>query len=307
MGIYLGIDGGGSKTAWAIGDETSLLGTGTVGASNFVRVGAATAREALTAAIAQACAAAGVSPARIQRTCMGLAGAAHEGVRAWAQRTALELLGGEVEIVGDMITALEAAFGSGPGAIVIAGTGSIAYARDARGDTARAGGWGFAISDEGSGHWIGRTALGVALRAEDAEAGSLLLKNLLEVWNCKTLEEAVIAGNSIPAPDFAALFPAVVRAADKDDKLAIGVLTRAGNELAEMAGIVIRRRLSGQVPQVAMCGGVFRHSRLVREVFYNRVRSLCPGANLRLEVVDPVQGALSRARRAHIDPSNDSG
>ena len=59
--------------------------------------------------------------------------------------------------------ALEAAFGSGPGVIVIAGTGSIAYGRNREGQTARAGGWGFAISDEGSGHWIGRTAVAAAI------------------------------------------------------------------------------------------------------------------------------------------------
>ena len=62
-----------------------------------------------------------------------------------------------------MEIALDAAFGSGPGVIVIAGTGSIAYGRNAQGASARAGGWGSAISDEGSAHWIGRSAA-VAMR-----------------------------------------------------------------------------------------------------------------------------------------------
>ncbi len=69
----------------------------------------------------------------------------------------------EIKVVGDNVIALEAAFGSGPGVIVIAGTGSIAYGRNRDGQTARAGGWGFAISDEGSGHWIGRAAVAAAL------------------------------------------------------------------------------------------------------------------------------------------------
>ena len=67
-----------------------------------------------------------------------------------------EILPTPIEVVGDMLIALEAAFDSGPGVIVIAGTGSIAYGRNRQGTTVRAGGWGFAIGDEGSAHWIGR-------------------------------------------------------------------------------------------------------------------------------------------------------
>src|SRR6185437_5615243 len=75
-----------------------------------------------------------------------------------------EIISGEIEIVGDMEIALEAAFGDGAGVMVTAGTGSIAYGRNANGQTARAGGWGFAISDEGSGYWIGKTAVATAVR-----------------------------------------------------------------------------------------------------------------------------------------------
>jgi N-acetylglucosamine kinase-like BadF-type ATPase len=298
VGIYLGIDGGGSKTSCAIGDETSLLGTGTAGASNFVRVGGAKARESLAVAIQQACAIAGVTPTQVQRTCVGLAGGARIEVSDWARQTMSELVGGEIEIVGDMVTALEAAFGGGPGAIVISGTGSIAYARNSKGEIARAGGWGFAISDEGSGHWIGRLALGAALRAEDIEPSKpSLLTHLLAAWNLPGREELVVLANATPPPDFAALLPAVMKASDSGDATASGVLTRAGEELASLAAVVIDKILRDEVPHVAISGGVFRHSHLVREVFYNVVRSQHPKAHIKPEVIDPVQGALALARR----------
>ena len=104
----------------------------------------------------------------ISRVCVGLAGAARPEISELVRGMVSETLSGEIKpaeikIVGDMVIALEAAFGSGPGVIVIAGTGSIAYGRNSKGQTARAGGWGFAISDEGSGHWIGRTAVAAAL------------------------------------------------------------------------------------------------------------------------------------------------
>ena len=174
--IFLGIDGGATKTSCLIGDEKSVLGSGASGSSNLIRVGEAQARESLNSAIQQACAAAHVSPAQIHKTCVGLAGAGRSEISSAARRAMLEIVGGEVQIVGDTIIALEAAFGRGPGVVVIAGTGSIAYGRNAAGQTARAGGWGFAISDEGSGYWIGRAAVASAMRSLDEEGKSPLLK-----------------------------------------------------------------------------------------------------------------------------------
>ena len=76
MAIFLGIDGGGSKTTCLIGDENSVLGTGTAAASNVVRVGEAQARASLASAIGQACTVAGLKPSQVTGVCVGLAGAA---------------------------------------------------------------------------------------------------------------------------------------------------------------------------------------------------------------------------------------
>jgi len=114
-------------------------------------------------------------------------------------------------VVGDMEIALQAALGAGPGVIVIAGTGSIAYGRDAQGRTARAGGWGFAISDEGSAHWIGRAAVATLLRSADEAADersvkptSALFCEMKSIWKVESFEQLARTANSMP--DFAALF-----------------------------------------------------------------------------------------------------
>src|SRR6266567_1948460 len=99
VAIFLGIDGGGSKTSCLIGDETSILGAGTAPGSNPVRVGEARAREALAAAIRQACAVANIRPSQIQRTCAGVAGAARSEVRNPTHRFIAELVPGEVDVV----------------------------------------------------------------------------------------------------------------------------------------------------------------------------------------------------------------
>ncbi len=302
MALYLGIDGGGSKTSCLLGDENSVLGSGTAPGSNVVRVGETNSREAFATAINQACAEAQLAPQQITRTCVGVAGAARPQISEVVHRLLSELVSGEIEVLGDMSIALEAAFGSGPGVIVIAGTGSISYGKNAAGEVARAGGWGFAISDEGSGHWIGRTAISAALRAWDGIAAAQvppLAASILKSWSLETREQLVLAGNATPPPDFANLVPAVLSAADSGDPVAWGVLAQAGGELASSAKLVIRRLFSdaGTVP-VAMSGGVFNNSAVVRQVFYNSLRSEFPNAALIPNVVDPVQGALAIARRA---------
>jgi glucosamine kinase len=299
MAFYLGIDGGASKTACLVGDGNSVLGRGNAGSSNLVRVGEAKARESLAEAIGQACAQASITPMQLARTCVGMAGAARTEIGQVAHRVMADLVSGEVEIVGDMVIALEAAFGGGPGVVVIAGTGSIAFGANAEAQIARAGGWGFAVSDEGSGYWIGCAAVAAAMRAHDAGGRPLLIENIMNFWKVETFEQLVLAANASPPPDFAALFPVVLSAAEANDPLARDVLTRAGNELAALAKIVVRRVFAegGNVP-VAMSGGVFANSALVRQVFYNSLRSEYPDAAVKSAVVEPVQGALALARKA---------
>src|SRR6202022_4263298 len=142
------------------------------------------------------------------RTCVGLAGAAQPEITELALRLVSELVPGKIEVVGDMVIALEAGFGAGPGVIVIAGTGSIAYGRDREGQTARAGGWGFAISDEGSGHWIGRTAVAAAIGAWDENPGEnvRLIEILLKSWHVETVEKLVPPANAPPPPALRLLF-----------------------------------------------------------------------------------------------------
>jgi glucosamine kinase len=302
VAIFLGIDGGGSKTSCLIGDETSILGSGSAAGSNLVRVGETQAREALATAIRQACAVARVVPSQIQRVCVGLAGAARPEIRDRVLQIVSELIPGDVEVVGDIVIVLHAAFSDGPGVIVIAGTGSIAYGRNSEGDTARAGGWGFAISDEGSGHWIGRSFVAAAIRAcdEGEDQNPRALESLMKSWRLETREQLVPAANATPPPDFAALFPMVLSLADSGDPIAREVLIQAGTELAKLAGTVIRRLFpqSHSVP-VAMSGGVFGSSALVRQVFYNNLRSAHPEAAINPSVIEPVRGALELARKGH--------
>lgn len=304
MSFFLGIDGGGSKTSCLIGDETSVLGTGAAAGSNMVRVGERRARESLGLAVRQACAAAKINPTQIARTCVGIAGGARLGIARVVRGLLSEFVSGEIEVVGDMVIAMEAAFGGGPGVIVIAGTGSIAYGRNSKGETARAGGWGFAIYDEGSGHWIGRTATAALMRAYD-EAGSgspsLLLNSIMKAFALTTREELVVTANASPAPDFAALLPAVLSTAEAGDPAARAVLTQAGVELAGLARIVYGQLFgNAEAVPVAVLGGVFCNCERVREVFYDHLRAAYPQVVRGPTAIDPARGALELARKVGL-------
>jgi glucosamine kinase len=299
VAIYLGIDGGGTKTTCVIVDEHDVLGSATSGGSNITRWGEARAREALVAGVRQACAMASVDPRKIDSTCVGLSGAGRPEVRDAVARMMSDIVGGHVRVVSDLETTLEAAFGGGPGVITIAGTGSIAYGRDAAGRTARSGGWGLAISDEGSGQWIGRAAIRAVLDAKDAGEEPPLLASILKAWKLTTLDELVRHANASPVPDFSSLAPLILEAASAGEDVAKSVLDKAGNELAGLARNVMRRLFAGtgSVP-VAMSGGVFRQSERVRQVFYNIVIAEFSQAHVQAGVVEPVAGALALARKS---------
>ncbi|MGA9528409.1 MAG: BadF/BadG/BcrA/BcrD ATPase family protein [Terriglobales bacterium] len=303
MAYYLGIDGGGTKTRCVLGDETNLLATAASGGANIVRVGDALARESLHTVIRQACAIAKISLPEIHSICIGASGAGRSEsatrIRAIVSELDPQFSASRIRIVGDSVIALEAAFGSGPGVIAIAGTGSIVFGRDATGHSARAGGWGFAISDEGSGHWIGRQAVSAVLRAHDQNDETLLYARILEAWKLPDMDALILRANSTPPPEFPRLFPIVLRAAEDGDRVAHELLIRAGTELAALAQIVLER-ISPTRPHapLAMTGSVFRQSADVRHVFYNRLEACFPGIEICKDFVDPVMGALALARAA---------
>lgn len=303
MAIFLGMDGGGSKTICVVGDEQRELGRASAGGSNVIRLGEEQARQSLNQVIRQACAAAGVEPQQIERTCIGVAGAGRPEISQIVHRMVSGVVAGEVLVVGDMLIALEAAFGDGPGIVVIAGTGSIAFGRNRQGSTARAGGWGAAVSDEGSGHWIGRQAVAAVLRARDEGVPTSLETAVLESWKLTSLDQLVRAANASPPPPFAALFPQVVSAAQTGDAMARVILTQAANQLAHLARTVAARLFpAGEAIRLAMSGGVFANAAPMRQAFQSSLGSMLAPARVESRIADSVDGALALARRG-MSPS----
>lgn len=298
MAFFLGIDAGGTKTECVLGDEQSVLGSAAGSTIKIRKIGDAAATQGLKTVVQDVCRKAGVSPDRIAHTCMGIAGSSIPEVVDWSHRTLGQLVAGQVMVVNDTLIAHHAAFHGGPGVLVIAGTGSNVLGINDHGQTARAGGWGPIISDEGSGFWIGRAAVAQAMRAHDAGRSTRLLNAVMDAWKLATRDEVVSMANANPPPDFASLLPEILRSADAGDALAREILTAAANELAQLARTVIRKLwLRPAEISVAVTGGVFVHSADIRQMFANSIRAERPGVCVNMDPVHPVNGALELARK----------
>jgi N-acetylglucosamine kinase-like BadF-type ATPase len=296
MPLVLGIDGGGSKTTCAVARERLVIGRCTTGPSNLVRASHDDVRRNLERAVKAACAEAGISPSELEAACASLGGAGREAIRQQAEQILCQILPCPIEVCGDMVAALDASAKGGPGLIIIAGTGSVAFGRNSHGDTARVGGWGPIVSDEGSGYWIGRRAVAECITAVDSARSTKLIEAILKCWRVATREELVIKANAQPLPNYAELFPIVLTCSHEGDSLAQELLVEAGAELAKLARIVARRLWPGERGgRIVLTGGVVENSAVVRQVLENSVRAERPDAEVSLATEQPVMGAIYRA------------
>jgi N-acetylglucosamine kinase-like BadF-type ATPase len=226
----------------------------------------------------------------------GLAGAGREAARD-AVTDALSRVGlaEAIEVGTDVEAAFHDAFGKGTGVMLIAGTGSIAWARDERGVMHRVGGWGQDVGDEGSGYWLVMEALRCVARAEDGRGAATLLRaSLLESLGLLDPTELVTWVASASKREIAALVPDVVGAASTGDEAAVQVLRRAVEVLAgHLATVVERSGPWSQKPRLALSGGLILDAGPLRGPLLKEIAghelSLVEGK------LDPPLGAAHRA------------
>jgi glucosamine kinase len=301
MSFFLALDAGGTKTDYLLADETRELARVRTGTIKRMRVDAATASQNLESALAQLSAQTGVSMASITRTCIGTAGESVPLVRDWLQSSFSASVGGGLLILGDVEIALEAAFPGRAGVLALAGTGSNVLGRTSGGLLITAGGWGPALADQGSGHRIGLESLRATFLAKDEERQTLLLSAVMDFWELSSLDSLVEYANSRPAPDYSKLTEVVVRCAELGDETALAVLRQQGEELAYLVRLVIRRlRLASNeqewTPPIAFTGSILENVAQVRDALIAAVQREFPSAQAPDKVVDPIEGALWRAR-----------
>jgi len=300
----LAVDAGGSKTvAWLV-DPTrsaaeSILGVGRSSAGNPLSVGFDEATRAISEAVAQARSSARCFGQHIPRAILSIAGAAnpelHDQLLDWTNKTELAE---HIAIVSDILPVLAAGTSDCCGVALIAGTGSVAFARATDGRTVRCGGWGYLLGDEGSGYAIGRAAL------------QHTLWNLETSATLSTLAEAVLAAigadsvlsvtrtvyhSADQRGTIAALAPVVIQAAEKEVGPAQGIIDDAAGDLAQLVSRTVQAigwKLN-HIP-LAISGSVLVRSARLQQQLDTQLRQIGLRCQTTL-VEEPITGCVRLA------------
>jgi len=298
---YLGIDGGGTKTVCLLtAQDGTILGRGEAGPSNYQNVGQEAAQAALHAAIERAYQAAGLPLRPAAVACLGLAGVDRPTDRAVIEGIVTRLnLARRALIVNDAVIALASATQTGRGVVVIAGTGSIAFGINSRGQRRRAGGWGPLLGDEGSGYAIGAEALRRVVRAYDGIGVKTALTDAIcAEWGLSNPQGLISVVYAIPTPRdrIAALGRVVFQVAEAGDPVARAILKQAGRGLGRTAGAVIRGlRMTDEAFELAAAGSIFKSGAIYLDAFWSTVTALAPKARLVFPEREPAWGAVRLA------------
>jgi len=310
MQVFLGVDAGGTKTTFVLGDAEQELARVRTGTIKRMKADAATAEANLLDGLRQLEAQTGVPAKSIARCCIGTAGETVPMVTAWLREAFAQHVGGELVIVGDVEIALDSAFFGERGVLVLAGTGSNVAGRASTGKIVRAGGWGPAMADQGSGHFIGLEGLRRGFLAIDERRKTRILDLALEHWKLGSLAELIEFANANPAPEYSRLAPLIVSAAAEGDEIAGEVLKQGGRDLAMLAGLVIEhiRALEGvagtsfAAPSVAVAGSILEKVDAVRKALTDALRERYPEIVVLDRAADPPAGALWAARQSRRTP-----
>ncbi len=294
MRYVLGIDAGGTKSVGLLADETGqVLSEARGGGANLQTHGELEVEKVFDDLMETL-----AGGRRISALCLGIAGVDRPNDER-VIRDILRRLGyrENTRVVNDAAIALVAGAPGRIGIVVLAGTGSIAYGTDATGRTARSGGYGFLLADEGSGYWLGHQALRAAVRSQDGRGPKTRLVSLL----FEALEVTSVAGlvprvyeKGLPKHRIAALAPLVQRAADEGDATAAALVEQGGHELALAVQSVARQLTFGEAGfPVVLAGGAFKACPgmvrpLIRDVGV-------PGAHPSLLEGEPAKGAVALA------------
>ena len=299
--LYLGVDGGGTKTHIAIiNQDRQIVCEGYAGASNPLRVGVETAVNNIIAAVNSTCDSAELNRGDIVSATLGLAGVRRADLRQIIHERIVERLHiKRVEVTTDAEIALYGIGKNKAGLVVIAGTGSVCIGQNAKGEKFSAGGWGPLAGDEGGGAGIALNALHKIAKASDGRAEPTNLSDAaVDYFRAGKIENLSVA---IYAPQvdnarIAGFAKFVGASAVSGDKVAVEILAEAGRELGTAAAAVIKKlKLQrGKIP-IGLVGSVFRSGNLVTDSLLQIVHTIAPKAFLIDTIIIPAHSAAQIA------------
>jgi N-acetylmuramic acid 6-phosphate etherase len=292
----LGVEGGGTKTAWVLvetvanasGAEFYILDQGKLPPSNF----RLTAPERLRAILAEL-------PKQIDRTGVFLAGCATDEDRRALREICLEIWPNAKIVTGsDRESGLAAALDHADGIVVNAGSGSSVTGR--RGDRIeRAGGWGHILGDAGGGYSLSVQALRLILREHDLHRVELdFTAKILQALSLNNFDELVRWVQTADKMEIATLAPVVFETGAAGGARMMEIIEEGARVLCEYTEAVADR-LHLLAPKVVLIGGLFYRDSIYTHAFRRRLKKNLPDARITTAERAPELGAVWLAAEAH--------
>lgn len=293
MAYVIGIDAGGTKTVGLLADDSGkVLSKAISGSANLVVKGELEVEKVLFDVIESL-----EAPEPVAALCLGIAGVGKVGAEEIIHGV-LRRLGQRqsILVVNDAVVALVAGAPDGIGIVVAAGTGSIAYGVDPSGKTARSGGWGYLLGDEGSAFWLGHYALRHAIRAADGRGQATILYDLI----CAKLgisEPAALVewfyDQELSRNRVANLASLVEKASSDGDEAAEILLDQAAKHLVKAARAVADQLIFTDRHPIVLSGGAFKAC----PSLIGRLETMLASPELEVRPLDgePALGAVTMA------------
>ena len=301
--LYLGVDGGGTKTSVALMNaDQKVIAEGSGGPSNPLRVGVETAVANIATAIDKACDNGDVSRGDIVAATLGLAGVRRKDIRERVQESFVARFRvRKITVVTDADIALYGTTLGEAGLVVIAGTGSVCLGIDGNGGRAMSGGWGPIAGDEGGGRGIAGEALHAIAKASDGRGPMTQLSERAAVYfrasNVDNLIGAIYAPN-MDNSRIAGFAKFVVETAAEGDNIAIEIINAAGRELGTAAVAVIEKlELEKAQFPIGCVGSVFNAGELLTGPMNDLILATAPNASLAKPKMPPAHAAALMAMR----------
>jgi glucosamine kinase len=295
IAIAIGVDAGGTSTVAALSRDGAVIREATGPAANATSIGVASAADAIVQTIRAV--ADGAAPGSIY---IGAAGAGREHVAADLQaRVERAFPNARVVVCDDTVIALRGAITQGPGVVLIAGTGSVAYAEN--GDTiVRTGGAGYLLGDEGSAFAMGLAATKLYARVLDGrtprDETTELVARTLDAPDRTTLLDAIYGDAFSPAA-IAAMAAHIIAFAGTGNRSSTKIVQDAAKELGDLLKSAVKlANLLDASPHIALAGGLMRENSLLTFLLETRINGDIPGATIVRNGEEPVRGALRLAQ-----------
>ena len=300
MSYVLGIDGGGSKTVCVLMNEKrEFLGRGEAGSANYQSVGIEAAKFSIESAINQAIIK--QDSIKIDVICLGLAGVGRAKDIEIIKKIIKEIpvtqniKSENIIIYHDAFIALVGGIGNDVGIVVAAGTGSIVFGRNHRGETKRVGGWGYILGDEGGAYQIAVAGMKAAFKAYDGRGiYSSLVEDFKSHFGLNNIEELIeiVYRSGLGVKEIVGLAPVVDNADFLGDEVANQIIDNAVDELVKATSVVIDEIfVEREFLEVVTTGSVWKGKSKIWDRFVSCINRDFADVNVIFPRFEPVYGA----------------